>query len=160
MVRFDTFKMDIPTHLVSGVKWDAFINTDASDMGTGQAQTYRKAKSSSLPVGISSIQWLDGGQFQVTFSAKTLKDNYLNGININTFPQALASFDPIMDIDINGVWDANPKVYRLDTTDNVPLEMVGESHFDICQGLLASRMNPLFEPKIDRKSTRLNSSHT
>lgn len=148
MVRIDTLKMDIPTNLVNRVKWDAFIHTDASDMGTGQAQTYRKAKSRSLPAGISSISWQDGGQFQVTFSAKTLKDNYLDGININTFPQALASFSPIMDIDINRVWDSNPKIYLLDTTDNVPLDMIGETHLDICNALLASRTNLFFEPKI------------
>lgn len=148
MVRFDTFKMDIPDHLVSGVNWDAFIHTDASDMATGQAQAYRKAKSSHLPVGISSIQWAEGGQFQVTFSAKTLKENYLEGLNINTIPQAIDAFKPIMDININGLWDANPKVYRFDTTDNVPLDTIGESHLDICQGLLAARMNSFFEPKM------------
>lgn len=146
MLTFDTFKLDLPGQAVGQVNWDAFTETHRSDMATGQVEVMRQAKVSALPVGVSSIIYKEGGSFQATFSAKTLKDDYLKGISLSNFDQALSGLKPVMQVDPVKLWEANPKVFKCDTTDNILLLSIGHSQKEICQALLAGRSNIRFLP--------------
>jgi hypothetical protein len=147
MANLDTLKLEIPPDAVRSVEWDGFEETQKTDLKTGLTESYRKAKSAYLPPGVSQVNYKDGGSYQVTLSAKTLRDNYLTGININTWEQAVRGIAPLMDVDPAGLWAYNPKVFRCDTTDNVSLELLGATQKGVCQSLLASKMNDRFISK-------------
>lgn len=143
----DTLKLEIPTPAVRGVDWDSFTETHKTDMKTGQTETYRQAKADYLPTGVSQIIYKQGGEFQVTISAKTLKDDYLQGINLNNWDAAVKGVSPILDIDTNNLWDINPTVFRVDSTDNIALDRLQATQKGVCQALLAGKMNDRFVSK-------------
>lgn len=147
MTRLDTVKLEIPAQTVGFIDWDCFIETQKTDIKTGVTDTYRQAKADSLPVGVSQIIYKEGGNYQVTVSAKTLKDDYLEGINLNNWDRAVSGISPIMDIDTNSLWDANPIIYRCDSTDNIPLNRLKTNQKGVCQALLAAKMNDRFVSK-------------
>jgi hypothetical protein len=147
MVRYDTLKLEIPTSAVRGIDWDGFTETQKADMKTGVTETFRQAKSDYLPTGVSQIIYKDGGDYQVTLSAKTLKDDYLQGINLNNWDRAINGVSSIMDIDTNTLWDANPIIYRCDTTDNITLDKLQTNQKGVCQALLSAKMNDRFVSK-------------
>lgn len=145
MLTLDTLKIEVPPHTIRGLNANYFIETTSVDGSTGQVQCGKKAKSASLPVGVSQINYKQGGSYQITMSAKTLRQDYLSGINLNTWEQAFSVLNPVIDIDFHSLWDANPKVYSLDTTDNIPLDAIGASKKDICNSLMASKKNQRFK---------------
>lgn len=146
MTNLDTIKMSVPYQFVKDWNKDYFVENQRIEHDTGLVSSLFKAKSDRLPVGISSIQGMENGEFQVKFSAKTLKDNYLQGINRNTIFQSLESFNPVLQMDVHGLLESNPKVYSCDSTDNVSLDRIGANQKDVCTALLMSRSNPFFEP--------------
>lgn len=147
MIRFDTISLEVPTQSVRGVNWDAFMETQKTDMKTGQTESFRQGKSSYLPVGVSQVKFKEGGDFQVTISAKTLHDEYLEGITLNNWDRAIESVSPVLDIDALLLWDMNPKIFRCDTTDNIALESVQATQKEICQALYSNKMNDRFVSK-------------
>lgn len=147
MVRLDTLKLEVPASSVKAVRWDQFVENQQTDMASGATDLIRKAKAASLPVGVSQILYKDGASFQITLSAKTLKDEYLESINLNNWDKAIAGLDPVMEIDANSLWDANPLVYRCDTTDNVPLSYLHTNQKGVCKALLAGKFNERFVSK-------------
>lgn len=155
MIRLDTLSIEIPSPVVRGVQWDAFTETMKSDMKTGQTETFRQGKSSYLPVGVSQIKYKEGGDYQITISAKTLHDEYLEGININNWDSAVNGVSQILDIDINQLWDCNPKVFRCDTTDNISLGSVQASQKEVCEALYSNKMNDRFVSKWYESKTKL-----
>jgi hypothetical protein len=146
MLNLDTIKIEVPQSAVKSTNWLSFSETQRADMANGNTEIMRQAKSAALPVGVSNISWKEGTSYQITVSAKTLRDKYLTGININTLPIALKSLKPVIDIDIERLWDLNPKVYKCDTTDNLLLEAIGHTQKQICQALLAGRSNERYLP--------------
>lgn len=144
MTRLDTLKLEVPHQTVVGVDWDTFIETQKTDMKTGVTEIFRQAKSDSLPIGVSQIVYKEGGDFQVTLSAKTLKDQYLDGIHLNNWDRSVRGVSPILDIDTNKLWDRNPKIYRVDCTDNIPLDRLYTTQKGVCQALYSAKMNDRF----------------
>lgn len=155
MVSYDTLKLEVPPKVVRSVNWDAFTETTRTKLSTGQTDTFRKAVSEALPVGLVALQCKEGGLYQLTLSAKSLRDDYLSGINLNTWVQALAVTAPVMDIDANRLWDANPRVLLCDTTDNVPLDMLHATQKEVCQAVQAAKMNDRFVSKWYESRTKL-----
>jgi hypothetical protein len=137
----------VPEGSVRRINRDSFIETQSTDLQTGSTLVTIQAKSSHLPIGVSQIKYKDGGDYILTLSAKTLKDNYLDGINLNNWDKAIQGVDEILDIDLQNLWDSNPKVLRCDTTDNISIEQIGYSKADICRSLYASKLNGRFVSK-------------
>jgi hypothetical protein len=146
MQSFDTIKIEIPNESVVGVNWHNFMETNRIDMDSGASELFRKAKNSTLPVGVSSITWKENGDFMAEFSAKVLKDNYLQGINLNTFGESLHSMNQVLKIDENRLLDGGGRVLKCDATNNISLESLGCKHDKVYNSLLSSGMNPLFLP--------------
>lgn len=155
MVRLDTISLMVPEGSVRRINRDSFIETQSTDLQTGSILVTQQAKSSHLPIGVSQIKYKDGGDYILTLSAKTLRDNYLDGINLNNWDRAIQGVDEILDIDLQNLWDSNPKVLRCDTTDNINIEQIGYSKADICRSLYASRLNGRFVPKWYQSKTKL-----
>jgi hypothetical protein len=148
MIRLDTFSLLVPEEAVRGeVSGIWYMESTHRDPETGEINVVRQAKSSHLPIGVSQLKHKEGGDYILTLSAKTLRDNYLDGINLNTWDKAIQGVDEILDIDTQRLWDLNPKILRLDTTDNINIEQIGHSKADICRSLYASKMNDRFVTK-------------
>lgn len=147
MTRLDTLSLLVPEDTVRWFRTNSFLENSSLDLGTGEVTTTKQAKAQHLPIGVSQLKYKDGRDYILTISAKTLKDNYLEGININTWEQAIRGVDEILDIDTNKLWDANPKVLRCDTTDNINIEQIGHSKREICWSLYQNKMNPRFVSK-------------
>jgi len=147
MTRLDTLSMLVPGDSVRWFRDNSFLKMEVLDPETGEVIKTEQAKTKHLPIGVSQIKYKDGRDYILTMSAKTLKDNYLDGININTWEQAIRGVDEILDIDTNKLWDSNPKVLRCDTTDNINIEQIGYSKREICWSLYQNKMNPRFVSK-------------
>lgn len=147
MTRLDTLSLLIPEDAVRQVKRDAFIENQSTDLHTGEAIITQQAKSSYLPIGVSQIKFKDGRDYILTISAKTLRDNYLEGINLNTWDRAIIGASDVLDIDTQRLWDINPKILRCDTTDNIEIGDLGFSKRQICWSLYENRNNARFVSK-------------
>lgn len=154
-MNFDTLTISIPPHVVRSMKSDNFVQNDQTDMENGNLLRTYQAKTKLLPIGVSKIQMKEGADYHVTISAKTLGQNYLSGINLNNWQQAIESVSPILDIDANKLWDHNPIIHRCDTTDNVLLSDIGYTKNQICRSLYSSCMNERFIAKWYESSKKL-----
>lgn len=137
----------IPTTSIRAVKREWFVENQQTDLATGQTITTQQAKRDYLPIGVSKIQYKEGRDYLVTISAKTLGQDYLEGINLNTWDRSLEGLSPIMNIDINSLWDENPKIHRCDNTDNILLTDIGYKKNEICRSLYTAKRNERFIPK-------------
>jgi len=147
MIRLDTISLMVPEESVFQINRDAFITNIQIDDHTGEELMTKKAKSTYLPIGVSQIKYKDERDYILTISAKTLKDNYLEGINLNTWDRAIRGASEILDIDTQRLWDINPRILRCDTTDNIEIQDLGYSKRQICQSLYENRMNQRFVSK-------------
>jgi hypothetical protein len=147
MVRFDTMTIAIPTDSIRGVRRESFVENQQTDLQTGLVVTTQQAKNDHLPIGVSKIQYKEGRDYLATISAKTLGQDYLEGINLNNWDKAIESISPILDIDINSLWEANPIIHRCDNTDNIFLSDIGHSKNEICRSLYSANRNERFIPK-------------
>jgi hypothetical protein len=147
MVRLDTMTIAVPTDSIRGVSRGSFVENQQTDLQTGQVFITQQAKNDHLPIGVSRIQYKEGRDYLVTISAKTLGQDYLQGINLNTWDRAIKSISPILEIDTNILWDSNPKINRCDNTDNVLLSEIGYTKNEICRSLYAAKRNDRFIPK-------------
>ena len=155
MIRLDTISLMIPQESVLEVRGGAFITNIQIDDNTGEELMTKKAKSNHLPVGVSQIKFKDERDYILTISAKTLKDNYLEGINLNTWDRAIRGASEILTIDTQRLWDINPRILRCDTTDNIEIQDLGYSKRQICQSLYENRMNQRFVSKWYESSKKL-----
>ena len=146
MVRFDTITFEVPPQCILNQTKTGLVETQRTDCGTGVVDRFLQVKPDLLPIGFSSLKFRDGGNWQVTMSAKTLLDNYLQGVNLNTFTQSLHLLNPIFEVDPQRLWDANPKVLKCDTTDNVVLDVLGTNHKGVVDAIVQSLNNPYFTP--------------
>lgn len=145
MITLDTLKIVIPKELVNDFRGEIFEKNKKSDFLGGNEVVLCKAKSDFLPPGISQIQYKQGSDWQVTMSAKTLGDNYLQGISIDTYPQVIEKLNEVIDVNPYELWEYNPQVLLCDTTNNIPLDRLGGTQKDVCISLLASKSNYRFE---------------
>jgi hypothetical protein len=148
MVRFDTISFEVPPQIVDGVQPHHLITTTRLDGSTGVEDCFKQIKPDILPIGFSSIKYRQGGNWQITMSAKTLLDDYLEGVNLNTFEQSLCKLQPVFGVSMYDLWEANPKVLRCDTTNNISLSDLGEgvNHQKVVDALSTSLNNPFFTP--------------
>jgi hypothetical protein len=154
MQAFDTIKFQLSPVAIRGLNQAAFDETIRTDGLTGQTEQYWQGRSSALPVGVSSIKYRVGDDFQITISAKTLKDNYLQGISLNTWEQAITAIAPVLDIDPE--LSMQGKVYLCDSTNNIlKSSLEGASTYEVCQALLAGRANLRFNPKFYHSKKKL-----
>lgn len=156
MIRLDTLSLLVPEEAVRReVSRVWYVENQQTDSETGDISVVRQAKSSHLPIGVSQLKHKEGGDYILTLSAKTLKDNYLDGINLNTWERAIQGIDEILDIDTQILWDLNPTICRLDTTDNINIEQIGHSKREICLSLYQNKMNGRFVSKWYESSKKL-----
>jgi hypothetical protein len=148
MVRLDTLKLEIPQEAILGMDEAKTYLTSQTDCSTGVITNFRQFKAEALPIGFNQLKTKDGGSWHLTLSAKALKDDYLDGINLNTLEVALANLGSCLEIDLQALMNINPKVHRFDTTDNVPLAMLdGSSHKAVVDALAISTSNSFFDAK-------------
>jgi len=148
MVRLDTLKVEIPQEAVGVVYEAKTYLTSQTDCSSGLITNFRQFKVDALPIGVSQIKMKEGGNWHLTLSAKTLLDDYLDGLNINTLERALANLGSCLEVDPQILMDINPKVHRFDTTDNVPLAMLdAPTHKTVIDALAISTSNSFFDAK-------------
>lgn len=149
MQEFDTIKLSIPPEAVRHLNLDAFmIKPGRCDAGTGAALESQlwEAKKTALPVGVSGLTYKDESDsvYQLTYSAKVLGDEYLQGINRTNWSRGLDAIRPLLDADPYKVYD-NSVVYRCDSTNNISVEDIGHPHSKVYASLLAGRANFRFK---------------
>jgi hypothetical protein len=145
MIKFDTIKLQVPPHVVTRYNGDAFMETIRTDKATGHAEIFEQAKNQALPPGVSSVKYKEGEGYQITMSAKTLGQDYLQGISINNWQRSFETLAPILEIDTHELWQANPKILSCDATDNISIENIG-THAEICEAMLSAITNKRFLP--------------
>jgi len=148
MIRLDTLKFEIPQDAILGVDEGKTYKTTQVDCQDGSILNFQQFKADALPIGVSSIKTKEGGSWHLTLSAKVLLDDYLDGIHINSLEKALAHLSPCLEVDLDALWDANPKVHRFDTTSNIPLASLdAANHKAVMDALLISTSNSFFDAK-------------
>ena len=148
MQEFDTLKVSIPFEAVKSERGDIWSISQTTNTGTGETLETKKARSETLPIGVSNLSSAKGGsrgEMQLTFSAKVLGQDYLQGLNINNWDRVFKELAPIIDIDKNIVFD-NSQVFTCDTTNNLLIEDIGYKHNKIYSALLSGRSNFRFLP--------------
>lgn len=144
MQQLDTLKISIPACSVSRLNKDFWTETQRTDCGTGQTESMMQVKSAALPVGVSSLGFKEGGDFQLTYSAKVLKDDYLTGITLSNWERGLDAISQIMEVNKQQVYDS-AIVYRCDSTNNILINDIGCKPSQIYPALLAGRANQRFK---------------
>jgi hypothetical protein len=143
MIKFDTIKLQVPTQVIRGYNGDAFMETIRTDKATGHTEIFEQAKNNALPPGISSIKFKEGEGYQITMSAKTLGQDYLQGISLNNWQRSFETLAPILEINTHELWQANPKILSCDATDNIEIKDIG-THAEICEAILSAKTNKRF----------------
>lgn len=156
MIRIDTIHLEVPVDAVRGVKKEGFEpRLMRYDIDTGTGVLHLDAKRESRPVGCVSVKYKEGEHYQVKMSAKTLGQNYLEGININTFEQALSGISSLIDIDAQRLLDSNPKVMSFDVTDNIQMSDIGGTKKELIHSLVTAKMNERFIPVMYESKNKL-----
>lgn len=146
MQEFDTLKVSIPCEAVRSARGDIWHKSTHTNTGTGETLETLKARSETLPIGVSNLSTAKGGKdMQLTFSAKVLGQDYLQGLTLNNWDRVFEELSPIIDIDKNIVFD-NSQVFTCDTTNNLLIEDIGYKHSKIYSALLSGRSNFRFLP--------------
>jgi hypothetical protein len=148
MIRLDTLKVEIPQEAILGLDEGKTYKTTQVDCQDGSIINFQQFKADALPIGVSSLKTKEGGSWHLTLSAKVLLDDYLDGIHINSLERALAHLSPCLEVDLDALWDANPKVHRFDTTNNIPLASLdAPNHKAVMDALAISTSNSFFDAK-------------
>lgn len=148
--RFDTLSFLLPSEAIQGLKESAFMAKSSTDLETGVFKEWKSAKPSALPIGFSNLEnHRNYPDWNITISAKALKDSYLEGIGLENFEQAMYGLGSIMNLDLETVFQLNAPVFRADVTANIPLENIGTRNKpEIMQALALAKRNPLFQDRI------------
>lgn len=144
MQQLDTLTIAIPPEAIRGMNMAKFTSNVQTDCGTGLSTEKYQLKHPEAPIGVSKLVWREGGDMLLTYSAKVLKDEYLEGITADNWYRGLEALKQIVQIDENLVWNTG-KINRADSTNNIFLQDVGADAKTICTSLLASRGNPRFK---------------
>lgn len=145
MVRADSLKFEIPESAILDLNLTHTISTVQTNNLTGQTVRFTQFQPNSLPVGVTSLKFKEGGSWIADLSAKTLGADYLQGINYKNLDRALDSFSKFMRIDPSELLDSGSKIFKIDTTDNIPLESLGvKTQREVFDALQLSHNNPFF----------------
>ena len=142
MQQFDTIKLNVDSSCIKTINTDLFKWT----LAQGNDSKLYTSRIENLPIGVSSIKWLEGADMQLTFSAKILKDDYLTGLNVQNWNRCFEALSNIALFDENKVYDT-ATILSCDSTNNILIDSIGESQNNIYTSLLASRGNDKFLPQ-------------
>jgi len=142
MQQFDTIKLSIGSNSIKSINTDLFKWT----LAQGNDSKLYTSRIENLPIGVSSIKWLEGADMQLTFSAKILKDDYLTGLNVQNWNRCFEALSNIALFDENKVYDT-ATILSCDSTNNVLIHRINENPNNIYTSLLASRGNDKFLPQ-------------
>ena len=150
-------KFAIPAEAVRGIKEAAFNQKTDLDLETGQIREWLKIKPSALPIGFGELtNERNNPDWTISLSAKSLGDSYLHGIGLENIEEALAGISQVIDIDFYKALDSNPKIFRADTTTNIPLESIGtNSQRQIMEALNLAKRNPKFKAQIFNRAKNI-----
>ena len=144
MQQFDSLKISVPADAIRSAKSDIWLKNSKLDSGTGLITETEQVKSAALPIGISTFSSARGGDYQLTFSAKALGQDYLRGITLNNWEAVLDRLKPVVDIDKGHLFE-KAQVFTCDTTNNLQLSDIGYKHSKIYAALLSGRSNIRFQ---------------
>jgi hypothetical protein len=156
MPYIDSLKFEIPEEAVRHVDTSIFNLIETIDLDSGESR-YQKwcNKPSSLPIGYGQLTKSEGKPYILSVSAKSLKDNYLYGITLDTLPQVMYGIKPIIDIDLNRLLESGSMVHTVDTTNNLPLDEIGGSLQQVIAAIHTMPMNARFQTvRHDRKGNQ------
>lgn len=111
MIRLDTVKLEIPFHAVKSINHEHFVEKQTK--GRYDIEKARK------PYGFNSVYTI-GNSLYIEHSAKVLRDDYLQSINLNNFDAAFDLLKPSIDIDKDVAFNQS-KVHKVDVTDNIDI---------------------------------------
>ena len=157
-MRIDSNTIQVPFDAVTHIDFGNRYLTHNAPIKNGEitSNTY-SAHSDDLPIGISGIT-IDAKREQVKFttSAKLLGENYLEGINPNTFGQFIDTINQlgIIELDPNQVFDKGI-FHKVDTTNNVdmsPIYDLDKSWKEVLDYLRIASINDRFNVE-DYEST-------
>jgi len=144
MQQFDTITLAIPEGCVRESYSDTWIETRQTDRGTGETVVLAKISSDKLPIGVSQLSWREGGDYLLTYSAKVLGSDYLDGINKNNWHQGLEAVAPFIQTGLDLVY-RDAVVTKCDTTNNISLDALGGTMTEVCQSMLSGKRNNRFK---------------
>jgi hypothetical protein len=129
MNSFDSIKFEIPEYIVQNWDKEYFDTIERKNNLTNDIESYQITGKDSkpLPIGLNQVIY-SGGKFVASLSAKILKDNYLQGINLNTINQVVENIMPVLKIDIADFLENNIKVRTIDCTNNINIESIASRH--------------------------------
>jgi hypothetical protein len=146
MQQFDTLKIGFSGSAIRGGSSDIWVETQKTDLQTGEISTSMQVKSNCLPIGVSAMSTgRDREQYQLTFSAKVLGNEYLQGISIQNWDRVIDKLHPIIQLDRNVVFDTG-MIFTCDSTNNLEIEDIGYKHSQVYSALLSGRSNLRFLP--------------
>lgn len=145
MVRADSLKFEVPESAILDLNLTHTISTTQTNNLTGQTVHFTQFQPQALPVGVSSLKFKAGGNWIADLSAKTLGADYLEGITYKNLDRVLDSFSQFMRVDPSELLDSQPKVFRIDSTQNILLDSVGaKTQREVFDALQLSHNNPFF----------------
>jgi hypothetical protein len=128
MIRLDSIKILAPIQALNDVDFSAFNHTQKSQKGIKTSDVY---SADNLNFGVNRIA-IDNKANNVTLevSAKALKNDYSEGININTFEQLIDSINTtkIVKLDAGVIYNAG-ELLKCDVTDNVKVDYSGQNFY-------------------------------
>lgn len=142
MISLDTVKFSVPFSDVSfNPGSDHWLHTPPKNKGGLEVTSDTWSANTPMP-GLKSIL-VEPGKDKVTYevSAKILRDDYLQGINLNTLDQVIDTINNTGLTDIKSV--SNAECYRIDTTQNI--EWVNTKPIDLILALQVNSLNPGFD---------------
>ena len=119
MNAFDTVHLLVPKEGLIGYDTDSFrtiaeLDADGNPIDTDQTQTLKARVEK--PIGLSKVRILERG-VDLEFSAKLLRNRYVDGISIETVGEIAPALRPILELDADALLQAT--LYRIDSTVNI-----------------------------------------
>jgi len=144
MQQFDTMTLSFGGEAIKSVTWEAWKQNREMDHRTGAESVLQTAKHEALPPGISQLKYKEGQNCLLTFSAKVLGDDYLDGITRNNWDKVIDVSKPVIELDPEVIYD-QAEVMKCDTTNNIWLEDLEADLNQVCAALLAGKRNDRFK---------------
>lgn len=119
VIGFDTVHLLAPIEGLIGYDTASFrttaeLDADGNPIETAQSQTLKPKVEK--PLGLSRVKISDRG-VDLEFSAKLLRNRYIEGINIETIGEIVPALRPILELDADALLRAT--LYRIDATNNI-----------------------------------------
>jgi len=150
-MRLDSNTIQIPYDSINGIDYNnsKFVHSQPTKNGQILKDTY-SVSSSDLPVGISKIIVDDfRQQVSIDTSAKILCNEYLEGINLNTYSQWIDSINKVGIVSIDKHKAFEQGIFQLiDTTNNIDMSTLYDldnSWNEVLSYLKVAKLNDNFD---------------